>query len=86
MKEKKNLNVMESNEACGEQKTESLRQQYLRELGEGQEDSIDCQKFKMNLNEMEVRTNQQKAQPLAVFFDKSNRLKGGLSNQLPDIR
>lgn len=38
--------MVESNETCGEQKTESLRQQYLTELGEGQEDSIDCQNLR----------------------------------------
>lgn len=29
----------------------------------------------MTLKDKEVQTNQQKAQPLAVFFDKCNRLK-----------
>lgn len=38
--------MMESNETCGEQKTQSLRQQYLTELGEGQAGSIDCQNLR----------------------------------------
>lgn len=38
--------MVESNEACGEQKTESLRQQYLIELGEGQEDNTDSQNLR----------------------------------------